>query len=177
MIHGAPAREPLIGLQGKLQADPDSQEPGRRAQAQLIAGRYDRIDPLVAQVLAGLAVRLAVLRNAETPDPELIQRARAVDPALPWVACDLGLDCSANSIGVLQPCAARGTCDGDLLVRLANQAVAASCSPTGGLPPAQIGPSRLARSGVDSMPATVCQRSAVSFARPKAAGRGPDGRR
>jgi len=46
-----------------------------------------------------------------------------------------------------------------------------------GLPPAQICPSRLARSGVDSMPATVCQRSAVSFARPKAAGRGPDGRR
>jgi len=129
------SREWLMGLQEELQVDPELQEPGLRAQDQLIAGRYERIEPLVSRALssddpagvaslAGLAVRLAMLRNAESPDPDLIQRARAVDTALPWVACDLGLDCGANSIGALQLCAAQGMCDGDMLSRLMNQAVA-----------------------------------------------------
>lgn len=129
------SREWLMGLQGQLRVDPDSQEPGLRAQDQLIAGRYDQVDAVVSQVLAGddpagvaslagLAARLALLRSAETPDPDRVQRARAVDAALTWVACDLGLDCGANSIGALQLCAVQGMCDGYLLSRLMDQAIA-----------------------------------------------------
>ena len=128
------SREWLIALKVELQVDPELQAPGQRARDQLIAGRYERVAPLVSQALssddpaavaslAGLAERLAVLRNPERSDPDLIQRARAVDTALPWVACDLGLDCGANSMGALQLCAGQGRCDGDMLSRLLGQAV------------------------------------------------------
>jgi hypothetical protein len=129
------SRPSLMGLLEELQADPELQEPGLRAQDELIAGRYERIEPLVSEALAsgdpagvaslaGLAARLALLRNPEASDRDLMQRARAVDEALPWVACDLGLDCSANSFGALQLCAVQGLCDGDMLSRLMRQAMA-----------------------------------------------------
>ena len=58
-----------------------------------------------------------------------MQRARAVDSALSWVACDLGLDCSANSLGALQLCAVQGMCEGDMPSRFLTRAVADAVDP------------------------------------------------
>jgi hypothetical protein len=123
-------RASLASLQRQLQGDPDAQEPGRRAQEDLLAGRAGRVEALLSQGLAaadpaavaslsGLAVRLAQERNPDASDAGLTQRARAVDAALPWVACDLGLDCSANSLSALQMCALQGLCEGDVASRIA----------------------------------------------------------
>lgn len=123
-------RASLASLQRRLQGDPDAQEPGWRAQEDLLAGRAGRVEALLAQGLAaadpaavaslsGLAARLAQERNPDASDAGLMQRARAVDAALPWVACDLGLDCSATSLSALQMCALQGLCEGDVASRIA----------------------------------------------------------
>lgn len=120
----------LIQTLQTLERDSASQPPGQRAIEALLAGRLERIEPLVAEALspadpaavaslAGLATRLAASRPAEAQGSELQQRAQAVDAALPWVACDLGLDCSAQSLWALQLCATQGLCEGDVLARLA----------------------------------------------------------
>lgn len=125
-------RAALEGTQRELRANPESEEPGWRAQEDLLAGRTDRIDALVSHGLAasdpaaiaamsGVAAKLAGVRNAEASDADLSLRARAVDAALPWVACDLGLDCSASSLAALQLCAAEGLCDGHLAARIARR--------------------------------------------------------
>ncbi len=45
-------------------------------------------------------------------------RARAVDAALPAVACELGLDCDSQSLRALQLCAVEGLCEGDVVARM-----------------------------------------------------------
>lgn len=120
-------RASLLRWQKALQAEPALQEPGLRAQAELVAGQLAGIEALVAEAsgdpaallsLSGLAERLARRRQPEDTDPALLRQARAVDAALPGVACDLGLDCSAQSLLALQLCAAQGACDGDVPARL-----------------------------------------------------------
>ena len=122
-------RAPLIDLQQRLQAERQLRQPGLQAQEDLLAGRYERVDPLVAEALragdpaavaslAGLASRLVLSRHPDTSDAEGLPQARAVDAALPLVACDLGLDCGVDSLGALQLCAAQGLCEGDLRARL-----------------------------------------------------------
>jgi hypothetical protein len=76
--------------------------------------------------LSGIAARLAAQRNAAGTEPALAQRAAAVDAALPGVACDLGLDCSASSLSALEMCAVQGLCDGDLNSRMALRSGAAA---------------------------------------------------
>jgi len=126
------SRAALEDTQKQLQASPESEEPGWRAQEDLLAGRTDRIDALISHgltasdpaaiaAMSGVAGRLAAARNPESSDPELALRALAVDAALPLVACDLGLDCSAASLQSLQLCAAEGVCDGDLAARIARR--------------------------------------------------------
>ena len=122
-------RASLLVLQQHLQADRTLQDPGLVAQEDLVAGRYERSESLVSLALAsgdpasvaslaGLATRLAIIRNPDASDSDLMQRARDVDAALPLVACDLGLDCSANSLGALQLCAVQGFCEGDMFSRI-----------------------------------------------------------
>jgi len=123
----------LENLHRQLQGDEEAREAGVRAQEDLLAGRVDRIESLVSQglnaaeppavaSLAGLAARLALERNPDaSPDPALLRRAHAIDAALPWVACDLGLDCSASSLPALQLCAVQGLCEGDLGSRMAQR--------------------------------------------------------
>jgi hypothetical protein len=125
-------RAALEDTQKQLQASSESEEPGWRAQEDLLAGRTDHIDTLVSRglsasdpaavaAMSGVAGRLAAVRNPEASDADLSLRARAVDAALPLVACDLGLDCSAGSLPSLQLCAAEGVCEGDLATRIARR--------------------------------------------------------
>ena len=125
-------RAALEGQLRELKASTEAQEPGVRAQEDLLAGRTDRIDALVAQGLsandaaavagmAGVAAALASARDPDGSDADLALRARAVDAALPLVACDLGLDCSAASLQSLQMCALQGSCEGDLAARFAQR--------------------------------------------------------
>lgn len=126
------SRAALEGTQRELRADPQAEEPGWRAQEDLLAGRTDRIDALVSQglsasdpaaiaAMSGVAAKLAQARNAEALGEDRSSLARAVDAALPMVACDLGLDCGADSLAALQLCAAEGLCDGDLAARIAQR--------------------------------------------------------
>lgn len=125
----AGGRASLDDTHQALQRDQQNQAPGLRAQEALLAGRFDRMEPLVVaalrdadpaaiESLAGIAVRILTLRQPDGADAATLQRARAVDAALPWVACDLGLDCSAQSLRALQLCAAEGLCEGDVTARL-----------------------------------------------------------
>lgn len=134
------SRASLADLQKQLQTDRELQEPGLRAQEDLAGGRDERVELLVSQALAsddpagvvsltGLAAQLALLRNPDGSDKDLVQRAHAVDSALPWVACDLGLDCSANSLGALQLYAVQGMCEGDMPSRFLTRAVADAVDP------------------------------------------------
>jgi hypothetical protein len=122
-------RDTIGAMQDQMQRDTGSQEPGLRAQEALLAGRLDQVGPLVSEALnsadpasvaslSGFTARLAQSRSPEAPDPLLLQRARAVDAALPWVACDLGLDCGAASLQALQLCAVEGLCEGDVPARM-----------------------------------------------------------
>jgi len=122
-------RAELASTYQALQRDAEAREPGPRALQALLDGRLDQVDRLIAQAsagadpvaiesLSGIAARLARERNPDLSDPALIEAARAVDAALPAVACDLGLDCSANSLWSLQLCATAGACQGDLPMRL-----------------------------------------------------------
>jgi hypothetical protein len=112
-----------------LQRDPQNQTPGLRAQEALLAGRLDDIEPLVTEALegadpaaveslTGIAARIVRSRQSDSADAAMLQRAREIDAALPWVACDLGLDCSAQSLWALQLCAIEGLCEGDVSARL-----------------------------------------------------------
>ena len=127
------SRAQLASTHQALQRDADAREPGARAAQALLDGRVDQVDRLIAQAtasadpaaiesLSGIAVRLARERNPDQSDAALAETARAVDAALPAVACDLGLDCSANSLWSLQLCATAGACQGDLTARLAARA-------------------------------------------------------
>lgn len=128
-------RAALDALRQALQRDPLNEAAGLRAQQALLAGDHDLVestvsaalasaDPLAVESLAGLAVRIAQARESEATQSEdamdaaLLQRASAVDAALHWVACDLGLDCRAESLWALQVCAVEGQCEGDLEARL-----------------------------------------------------------
>lgn len=125
-------RTSLMQWQRELQGEPGLQEPGLRAQAELAAGNFAGVDGLVAEAMAsddpaavmslsGLATRLALAHQSDVSDPVLLRRARTVDAALPMVACDLGLDCSAQSLLALQLCAVQGACEGDVSARLMDQ--------------------------------------------------------
>lgn len=125
----AEGRASLDSTRQTLELDPQSQSPGRRAQEAALAGRLDRIEPLVGEALsrsdpaavaslAGLAARIVPWRQPETVEAATLQKAHEVDAALPWVACDLGLDCSAQSLWALQICATEGLCEGDVASRL-----------------------------------------------------------
>lgn len=125
----AEGRASLEATRQALALDPQSQSLGQRAQEAVLAGHLERIEPLVGEALArsdpaavaslaGLAVRIVPWRQPETMDAATLQNAREVDAALPWVACDLGLDCSAQSLWALQICATEGLCEGDLMTRL-----------------------------------------------------------
>ena len=126
---GVPIVQANVSYQA-LEKDAAAQEPGTRATQAILAGRMDEVerliglatrggDPAAIDALSGLAVRLAHVRDAEQSDAALSQIARAVDAALPAVACDLGLDCSADSLWSLQLCATESLCQGGLLARRA----------------------------------------------------------
>jgi len=123
-----PGRAPLLELQRQLEADRRLRQPGVQATEDLLAGRIERVEPLVTEALsggdpaaiaslAGLVERL-VQRRQDSPSVETLALARAVDAALPWVACELGLGCGVDSIQALQLCAVQGACEGDLPTRL-----------------------------------------------------------
>jgi hypothetical protein len=123
-------RAELTAAHQAMQRDVDVREPGMRAMQAMLAGRIEEADraireattggdPAAIEALSGLAVRIARERNPDQSDAALVQVARAVDAALPAVACDLGLDCSATSLWSVQLCATEGRCQGDLLARLA----------------------------------------------------------
>ena len=129
------SRASLADLRQQLQSDRESHEPGLAAQESLINGRDEGVERLVLQALArddpagvaalsGFAAQLALRRSPDASDLDLVQRARAVDAALPWVACDLGLDCTANGLGALQLCAVQGLCEGDMPSRFLTRAAA-----------------------------------------------------
>lgn len=121
-------RAPLLEMQRQLESDRRLRQPGAQAIEDLLAGRFERVEPLVTEALgggdpaaiaslAGLVERL-VQRRQDASSIETLALARAVDAALPWVACDLGLGCGVDSIQALQLCAVQGACEGDLPARL-----------------------------------------------------------
>lgn len=121
-------RTALDGERQTLALDPDHRAPGLRAQEALLAGRLDQAewlasealsgeDPASVLSLAGLAALIVPARHPEGADAALLQLAREVDAALPWVACDLGLDCSSQSLWALQLCSVQGLCAGDVAAR------------------------------------------------------------
>jgi hypothetical protein len=125
-------RDALERTQQQLLRDLEAAEPGLRAREDLLAGNSARIDALVSQglsaadpaavaALSGSAIRLARQRDPDGADANLARRASAIDAALPLVACDLGLDCSATSLAALQLCAVQAACSGDLPSRWAQQ--------------------------------------------------------
>ncbi len=126
-------RESLDEVRRTLESDPQSRAPGTRALDALLAGRPDRFEQDVTEALsshdpgdvgslAGIAARIAQSRSPDGADAALMQRAREVDIALPLVACDLGLDCTAQSLWALQLCASEGWCSGNLAARLTARA-------------------------------------------------------
>lgn len=127
-------RATLAAWQQRTMSEPPLRAPGAQALEDLLAGRVDQAQALIAQALssadpaavaslAGLAERLL---QHTTPEPpaDALRRARAVDAALPLVACGLGLDCSVTALDALQLCAAQGGCQGDLAQRLEARAAA-----------------------------------------------------
>lgn len=136
----AEGRASLDGIRQALERDPQSQAPGLRAQEALLVGGIDRIEPLVAEALssadpadvgslAGIAARIVQSRWPDGADAALLQRAREIDTALSFVACDLGLDCAALSLWALQICAAEGLCGGDFSARLMARVTPGSVNP------------------------------------------------
>jgi len=119
----------LDSTQQTLMRDPQNQAPGLRARESLLAGRLDQIEPLVAEAsssanptdlasLAGLATTMVRSRASDGVDPDSLKRAQEVDTALALLPCDLGLDCSAQSLWALQLCVSEGLCTGDYAARL-----------------------------------------------------------
>ena len=133
----AEGRAALDETRQTLQGDPQNQPPGQRAQEAALIGQPDRVEALVGEALnradpaalaslAGLAARIAPQRQRDAVDPGALQRAREIDLALSLVACDLGLDCSSQSLGALQMCATEGLCEGDATARLMARAAPGS---------------------------------------------------
>jgi hypothetical protein len=119
----------LAGMQSRLAQDVTAQDPGARARQALVNGdaaeaariaaeALTSADPAAVASFSGVAIRLAHSRGEGSADSAAVQRALAVDAALPLVACDLGFDCSAQSLPAQQLCAVEGACDGDLAARL-----------------------------------------------------------
>jgi hypothetical protein len=132
--HGFVGERPdaIAAMQSQSARDVTAQDPGARARQALVngdaaeAGRIaadalTAADPAAIASLSGVAIRLAQSRGDGSADMDSVQRAMAVDAALPLVACDLGLDCSAQSLAALQLCAVEGACSGDLRARLATR--------------------------------------------------------
>lgn len=122
-------RDKLNALQRELLGGTASREAGARAQDDLAAGNEDvanrRIaqalasgDPATVASLAGVAEAWARRSSAAPAEPTRLAAARALDAALPWVACDLGLACGNDSLSALQACATQGQCAGELPMRL-----------------------------------------------------------
>ena len=123
-------RDKLNALQRAVLASNSSREAGARAQSELAAGNDDVADQRIAQALAGgdpatvaslagVAEAWARRSSAAPAGPERLAIARALDAALPWVACDMGMACGNDSLLALQACASQGQCEGDLPTRLA----------------------------------------------------------
>lgn len=136
----AEGRTALENIQLGLQRDVKTALPGLRAREAVLAGDIELAEPLVAEALAasdpaavaslaGLAQLLAQSRQTDAPPTELLQRARAIDVALPLVACDLGLACNDQSLWAQQLCAAEDSCEGDVGMRLAAQLPAGTVDP------------------------------------------------
>ena len=128
-------RATLSGWHQRTTTEPQFRAPGAQALEDLLAGRLEQAHGLIAQALsstdpaavaslAGLTERLLQRAASEAPDADALLRARAVDAALPLVACGLGLDCSITALASLQLCAAQGWCQGDLVQRLEERAAA-----------------------------------------------------
>ena len=131
--------ETVAGMQARLAGDRPAQDPGTRARAALLSGDVEAAGRIAAEVLSaadpaavasfsGVAIRLAQ-GSGSAADFASVQHALAVDAALPLVACELGLDCSAQSLPALQLCAVEGACSGDLPARLATRLGAAGPDP------------------------------------------------
>lgn len=130
-------RDKLTTLQRHLLEHDVWREAGAAAQSDLAAGNADvaerRIgqalasgDPAAVASLAGL-MEVWAMRSAGAPaSAERLATARALDTALPWVACDLGLACGADSLLALQACASQGRCGGDAVMRWVGDAPAGS---------------------------------------------------
>lgn len=127
-------RDHFQALQRAIQANDGSREAGARAQNDLAAGNDDiasqRIgqalasgDPVSVASLAGVAEAWARRSSAAPADPLRLAAARALDAALTWVACDLGMACGSDSLSALQACATQGQCAGDLPARLTGAAL------------------------------------------------------
>jgi hypothetical protein len=125
----ADGRAALIATSEALHSDPQSPAPGRSAQEAALMGRADRVEPLISEALdradpaavaslAGVAARIVSLRQPDGANAATLQHAREIDAAVPLVACDLGLDCSKESLWALQLCATEGLCEGDVAARL-----------------------------------------------------------
>jgi hypothetical protein len=123
-----------------LERDPQNQAPGQRAQEAALVGKLDRVEMMVSEALsgsdpaavaslAGLAARIVPLRQTDPADGATLQRAREVDVALSLAACDVGLDCSAQSLWALQMCATQGLCEGDVTSRLMARVTPGSVDP------------------------------------------------
>lgn len=136
----AEGRASLDNTHQTLERDPQNQAPGQRAQEAALAGKLDRVEVLVSEAmsgsdpatvasLAGLAERIVPLRQPDVVDGATLQRAREVDVALSLAACDLGLDCSAQSVWALQMCATEGLCEGDVTSRLMARVTPGSVDP------------------------------------------------
>ena len=128
-------RDTLLALQRSVLAADASREAGVRAMSDLAAGNDDvanqRVglalasgDPAAVAALSGVAQAWAQGSSAAPAVADRRAAARALDAALPWVACDLGLACGSDSLLALQACASQGQCEGDMPTRLAGAALA-----------------------------------------------------
>ena len=133
-------RDQLAETARTLRTDRQAASPEFRAEAARLANRPDAMEALAADAfnasdpagiasLSGLAGRMVALADSGDADAALRARARDVDAALPWAACDLGLDCGAQSLWALQLCAAEGLCEGDVPARLSARDAAAGIDP------------------------------------------------
>ena len=127
-------RDKLNAVQRGVLASDGAREAGARAQSDLAAGNDDIANQRVAQALAsgdpatvaslaGVAQAWARRSSAAPASPERLAAARALDAALPWLACDLGMACGSDSLLALQACASQGQCEGDAPTRLAGAAL------------------------------------------------------
>ncbi|MBC7513684.1 MAG: hypothetical protein H7234_04525 [Herminiimonas sp.] len=112
-----------------LARDVTNMPPGVRAQERVLAGETTHLDTLIGAVLgggdandladlAGISSKLLLSGGRPDATPAALQYALETDAALLLASCDLGRDCSAQSLWALQLCAGEGRCDGDISSRL-----------------------------------------------------------